>query len=62
MAAYPNKTAQVAWLKGASTIITSILEAVAEMIVDLGIDWSRVEILSDLRTGLRVAVGSLRAL
>ncbi len=59
VAAYLNKTIQAAQLKGASTIITGISEAVAETIVDLGIDWSRVETLSDLRTGLLAALDSL---
>jgi rsbT co-antagonist protein RsbR len=59
VAAYLNKTIQAAQLKGARTIITGISEAVAETIVDLGIDWSRVETLSDLRTGLLAALDSL---
>jgi hypothetical protein len=32
---------------------------VAEIIVDLGIDWSGIETLSDLQTGLRVALASM---
>jgi hypothetical protein len=31
----------------------------AETIVDLGIDWSGIETLADLRTGLLVALSSL---
>jgi PAS domain S-box-containing protein len=54
-----NKTIQAARLKGARTIITGISDAVAETIVDLGIDWSGVETLSNLQTGLVVALGSL---
>ncbi len=54
-----NKTIQAARLKGAHTIVTGISDAVAETIVDLGIDWSGIETLSDLRTGLRVALDSL---
>jgi anti-anti-sigma regulatory factor len=54
-----NKTIQAARLKGAQTIITGITEAVAETIVDLGIDWSGVRTLSDLQTGLRVALAGL---
>jgi len=46
-------------LKGARTIVTGISDAVAETIVDLGIDWSGIETLSDLRTGLLIALSSL---
>jgi PAS domain S-box-containing protein len=56
VAAYLNKTVQAARLKGARTIVTGISEAVAEAIVDLGIDWSGIETLRDLRTGLRAAM------
>jgi rsbT co-antagonist protein RsbR len=54
-----NKTIQAARLKGARTIITGISDEVAETIVDLGIDWSWIETLSDLQTGLVVALDSL---
>jgi PAS domain S-box-containing protein len=54
-----NKTIQAARLKGAQTIITGISDAVAEAIVDLGIDWGEVETLSDLQAGLLVAFSSL---
>jgi rsbT co-antagonist protein RsbR len=54
-----NKTIQSARLKGAQTIVTGISDAVAEAIVDLGIDWSGVETLADLRTGLIVALDKL---
>ena len=37
----------------ARTIVTTISEAVAETIVDLGIDWGGIETLHDLQTGLR---------
>jgi PAS domain S-box-containing protein len=56
VAAYLNKTIQAARLKGAHTIVTGVSEAVAETIVDLGIDWSGIETLSDLQTGLRSAL------
>jgi rsbT co-antagonist protein RsbR len=59
VASYLNKTIQAARLKGARTIITGISDAVAETIVDLGIDWSGIETLADLRTGLLVALNSL---
>ena len=54
-----NKTIQAARLKGAHTIVTGITDAVAETIVDLGIDWGGIDTLSDLRTGLIVALRSM---
>jgi DNA-binding LacI/PurR family transcriptional regulator/anti-anti-sigma regulatory factor len=57
VAAYLNRTVQAARLKGARTIVTGVSDAVAETIVDLGIDWSGIDTLGDLRTGLRVALG-----
>ncbi len=54
-----NKTIQAARLKGAHTIVTGITDAVAETIVDLGIDWGTIDTLSDLQTGLVVALKSL---
>jgi DNA-binding LacI/PurR family transcriptional regulator/anti-anti-sigma regulatory factor len=57
VAAYLNRTVQAARLKGARTIVTGISEAVAETIVDLGIDWSGIETLRDLRTGLQAVLG-----
>ena len=54
-----NKTIQAARLKGAQTIVTGMSDAVAEAIVDLGIDWSGVQTLADLQTGLMVALTSL---
>jgi len=54
-----NKTIQAARLKGAQTIVTGLSDAVAEAIVDLGIDWSGIETLADLQTGLMVALNSL---
>ena len=59
VAAYLNKTVQAARLKGARTIVTGISEAVAETIVDLGIDWSGIETLRDLRTGLRAVLSKV---
>ena len=56
VAAYLTKAIQAAHLKGAQTIVTGISEAVAETIVDLGIDWSEITTLSDLQTGLMVAL------
>jgi len=56
VAAHLNKTIQAARLKGARTIVVGISDAVAETIVDLGLDWSGIETLSDLQTGLRVAL------
>jgi rsbT co-antagonist protein RsbR len=54
-----NKTIQAARLKGAQTIVTGLSDAVAEAIVDLGIDWSGIETLADLQTGLMAALSSL---
>ena len=56
VAANLNKTIQAARLKGARTIVVGISDAVAETIVDLGLDWSGIETLGDLETGLRVAL------
>jgi anti-anti-sigma regulatory factor/putative methionine-R-sulfoxide reductase with GAF domain len=58
VAGHLNKTIQAARLKGAHTIITGISEAVAETIVDLGIDWTRIVTLTDLQTGLLFALKS----
>jgi ribose transport system substrate-binding protein len=54
-----NKTIQAARLKGARTIVTGISDAVAETIVDLGIDWSKIETQSDLQTGLQLALAGM---
>jgi len=59
VAAYLNRTVQAARLKGARAIVTGISDAVAETIVDLGIDWSGIETLSDLQTGLLAALNNL---
>ncbi len=54
-----NKTIQAARLKGARTIVTGVSDAAAETMVDLGIDWSGIETVADLQTGLRVALGRM---
>jgi anti-anti-sigma regulatory factor/GAF domain-containing protein len=54
-----NKTIQAARLKGARAIVTGMSDAVAETIVDLGIDWSGIDTLSDSQTGLVAALDSL---
>jgi len=59
VAGYLDKTIQAARLKGTKTIITGISDAIAETIIDLGIDWSNIETLRDLQTGLLVALKSL---
>ena len=41
------------------TTITGISEAVAETIVDLGIDWSGIKTVADLQAGLRVALARM---
>jgi ABC-type sugar transport system substrate-binding protein/anti-anti-sigma regulatory factor len=53
-----NKTIQAARLKGTQTIVTGLSDSVAETIVELGIDWSGVETLGDLRTGLVIALNN----
>jgi rsbT co-antagonist protein RsbR len=59
VAAYLNKTIQAARLKGVRTIVTGVSNAVAETMVDQGIDWSGIETLGDLQTGLIAAFNSL---
>jgi DNA-binding LacI/PurR family transcriptional regulator/anti-anti-sigma regulatory factor len=54
-----NKTIQAARLKGATAIVTGMSDAVAETIVDLGVDWSGIETLADLKTGLRAALDQM---
>ena len=54
-----NRTIQAARLKGAATIVTGISDAVAETIVDLGIDWSNIDTVRDLQSGLKVALRRL---
>jgi PAS domain S-box-containing protein len=54
-----NKTVKAARLKGAYTIVTGISDAVAETVVDLGIDWSGIQTLRDLQTGLLIALERL---
>lgn len=56
VAGHLNKTIQAARLKGARTIVSGISDAVAETIVDLGIDWSGIVTLSDLHTSLLAAL------
>ena len=53
------KTVRAAQLKGTRAIITGISDVVAESIVDLGIDWGGVQTVSDLQTGLVMALNSL---
>ncbi len=54
-----NRTIQAARLKGAHTIITGISDAVAETIVDLGLDWKGIETLPNLQTGLLAALARM---
>jgi rsbT co-antagonist protein RsbR len=58
-ASHLNKTIQAARLKGAHTIVTGLSDAVAETIVNLGIDWNGIGTLANLQTGLVVALDSL---
>lgn len=55
-----NRTIQAARLKGSETIVTGISDAVAETIVDLGIDWSNLDTVHDLQSGLKIALRRLR--
>ncbi len=55
-----SKAIYAARLKGTRTIVTGISDAVAETIVDLGIDWNEIETLRDLQTGLLAALDSSR--
>jgi anti-anti-sigma regulatory factor len=59
VADYLDRTVQAARLKGAHTVVTGISSAVAETIVDLGIDWTGLETRSDLQTGLRSALARM---
>ncbi len=59
VAQHLDRTIQAARLKGAQTIVTGVSDAVAEIIVNLGIDWSGVETQRDLQTGLVVALERL---
>ncbi|MDM8520424.1 PAS domain S-box protein [Anaerolineales bacterium HSG6] len=59
VASHLDKTIQAARLKGARTIVTGISDAVAETVIELGIDWSNLETVRDLQTGLMVALDSL---
>jgi rsbT co-antagonist protein RsbR len=54
-----NKTIHAARLKGAYTIVTGIADAVAETIVDLGIDWGAIDARRNLQTGLVTALNKL---
>lgn len=56
VAAHLTRTIQAARLKGAETIVTGVSDAVAETIVDLGIDWRNVRTMADLESGLKVAL------
>jgi rsbT co-antagonist protein RsbR len=60
VAAYLNRTVQAARLKGARTVVTGVSDAVAETIVDLGIDWSEIETLRDLQTGLQSVLAGVK--
>jgi rsbT co-antagonist protein RsbR len=59
VAQHLDRTIQAARLKGAQTIVTGVSDAIAETIVDLGIDWSGVETERDLQTGLVTALERL---
>lgn len=54
-----GETIQAVRLKGAHTIVTGLSDAVAEAIVNLGIEWGGIETLADLQTGLRTALARM---
>lgn len=56
IAEHLNKTIQAARLKGAQTIVTGVSDAVAETMIDLNIDWARLDIARDLQAGLILAL------
>jgi rsbT co-antagonist protein RsbR len=56
VAEHLNRTIQAARLKGTFTFVTGISDAVAETIVELGVDWIGVETLRDLQSGLMAAL------
>ncbi len=60
IAAHLDKTIKAARLKGARVIVTGVSDAVAETIVDLGIDWRGINVMCDLQTGLVAALNSMR--
>lgn len=51
-----DKTVQAARLKGAHTIISGISDAVAETIIELGIDWGELETVRDMQSALLAAI------
>ena len=59
VAAHLDKTIQAARLKGAHTIITGISDAVAETIIDLGINWSSIKTAPNLQIALASALETL---
>lgn len=60
VAAHLDSTIQAARLKGTNTIITGVSDAVAETIVDLGVEWNNVQTVRDLQTGLELATQQLQ--
>lgn len=55
VANYLHKAIQAARLKGATTLVTGLSDAVAETVADLGIDWG-AETLRNLESGLMMAM------
>jgi anti-anti-sigma regulatory factor len=56
IAQHLGKTIQVARLKGANVIITGISDAVAESIIDLGLDWGNLETFYNLQSAIQVVI------
>lgn len=54
-----DKAFRAAQLKGTRVIVTGVTEQVAETMGDLGIRWENIQTLSDLQTGLVVALHNI---
>lgn len=52
VAGYLHRSIEAIKLKGARAIITGITAEIAEAIIDLGIDWSKIETWRDLQSGI----------
>ena len=59
VAQHINRAVQAAQLKGAQTVMTGISEQMAEIVVDLGINWNNIETTRDLQTGLGLVLARL---
>jgi anti-anti-sigma regulatory factor len=57
VALHLDKTIKAARLKGAEVMITGITNAVAETIVEIGIEWERYRTFRNLQTAIRAVIG-----